>query len=307
MENTNIPKLVTVDILESFKKDLLKSIGISVKPTNNNNHLNSIIQKNSLTQASTDAKIVNSAIFGLQHDIGATKTLKNVFITGQGNIASNSNQTILGQFNASNPNALFIIGNGTGDTNRNNAFTVLKNGNIKIGTCELGVDSNQLLSNKRIAYDSTIAEDISNLDSFNAVKNYLNDNVADNELIPANIFKQILNYVLSDEGISPNIADGLIPAEGISYSGADANKKALSITAAKELDAKINQMSDNSRYQELSNKLDQLKQDLSYLLSCITVDKITNEDGSIEYYSVGLADYALDMDTTFTFEGEENN
>ena len=302
----SVPKLVTVDILESFKKDLLKSIGITVKPTDTNNHLNSIIQKNSLNQTSINANLVNSALFGIQHNITADKTIKNVFITGQGNTAANNNQTVCGQFNSVNPNALFIVGNGVGPNANNNAFEVLKNGNIKIGTCELGTNTNQLLSSKKFAYDDAIVDDVTNLTSFQSVIDYLQTK-NDNELLPAGVIKKALNYVLSDEGISPNIADSLIPEAGLDYTADDANKKALSIAAAKLLEAKITQMHDNSKYNELTNSLKQLKRDLSYLLSCITVDKITNEDGSIEYYSVGLADYALDMDTTFTFEGEEDN
>lgn len=53
---------------------------------------------------------------------------KNAHASGLGTIASANNQTAIGQYNATDANALFIIGNGTSDTSRNNAFIVNKDG-----------------------------------------------------------------------------------------------------------------------------------------------------------------------------------
>ena len=51
-------------------------------------------------------------------------------------IASVDNQTVIGKYNRENSNALFIVGNGTSSTNygRKNAFEVLENNAIKIGS-----------------------------------------------------------------------------------------------------------------------------------------------------------------------------
>jgi hypothetical protein len=55
--------------------------------------------------------------------------------TAMGNwtIASGSAATAIGSYNIDNSNALFSVGNGSGSANRNNAFTVLQNGNAGIG------------------------------------------------------------------------------------------------------------------------------------------------------------------------------
>lgn len=51
---------------------------------------------------------------------------------GLGTIASEQAQTAVGQYNASNTNALFIVGNGESNDTRNNAFTVNKDGNAYV-------------------------------------------------------------------------------------------------------------------------------------------------------------------------------
>ena len=54
--------------------------------------------------------------------------------------------------------------------------------------------------------------------------------------------------------------------------------------------------------------LQKLKEQVSYLISSLTVDKISNasykgeNEELIEYYTVGIADYALDRDTQFIFD-----
>lgn len=47
---------------------------------------------------------------------------------GLGTIATADNQTAIGQYNTEDANALFIVGNGTSDTDRKNAFVVHKDG-----------------------------------------------------------------------------------------------------------------------------------------------------------------------------------
>lgn len=55
------------------------------------------------------------------------------FATGANTIAGGENQTVVGQFNVEDADALFIMGNGTNEANRRNAFAVYKDGSIKIG------------------------------------------------------------------------------------------------------------------------------------------------------------------------------
>lgn len=59
---------------------------------------------------------------------------ENSHAEGFGTRATHDNQHVGGQFNADNGNALFIIGNGTSDTDRKNAFEVLKDGRAKVQT-----------------------------------------------------------------------------------------------------------------------------------------------------------------------------
>jgi hypothetical protein len=51
---------------------------------------------------------------------------------GQGNIATELAQDVIGRYNKVNKNAIAIVGNGTSDTDRNNAFEVLKDGSATI-------------------------------------------------------------------------------------------------------------------------------------------------------------------------------
>ena len=53
---------------------------------------------------------------------------------GTGTIAKNVDQLVLGEYNADATNSLFIIGNGTADNARSNAFEVYKDGTVKAPT-----------------------------------------------------------------------------------------------------------------------------------------------------------------------------
>ena len=63
---------------------------------------------------------------------------------GRSTIAESYSETVVGMFSTPyTPNSqsawvgldrLFVVGNGTGDTNRSDAFTILKNGNVGVGT-----------------------------------------------------------------------------------------------------------------------------------------------------------------------------
>lgn len=52
---------------------------------------------------------------------------------GLGTIASADNQTVIGMYNKEEPEALFIVGNGTSGTSRSNAFVVYRDGSVEIG------------------------------------------------------------------------------------------------------------------------------------------------------------------------------
>ena len=57
-------------------------------------------------------------------------TTDNTHASGECTIATTKNQFVIGQFNKINPNALLIVGNGSSEESRSNAFEVLKDGSI---------------------------------------------------------------------------------------------------------------------------------------------------------------------------------
>lgn len=309
-EELNKPQIITAETLVAFKEELLKSIGITISNK-------SLIQSDSFdTQGSNIDKAVNSAIFGSEHKIDAPKGVKNVLISGYNNIANTWNQTVLGQFNVPNSDALFILGNGAGDLKRSNAIEILKNGNIKIKTCELGITGDKLISTKKIAYDTNLYTDENSFDKltdFAAIKKFIDGIDNDTELVPIGIVKKLIDYIPTESGLNSLDIAAIIPAEGLNYEGTDKDKKALSIAAAEELKQKLLDIKTDAVYIDLSNKIRRLEENVSYLISCLTVDKVTNADYKkegdelVEYYAVGLADYALDMDTPFSFADDLSN
>ena len=64
--------------------------------------------------------------------IGCEATAKNAVALGKGTKATADGQTAGGEFNKENPDAHFVVGNGTSDTDRSNAFEVLKDGSVVI-------------------------------------------------------------------------------------------------------------------------------------------------------------------------------
>ena len=63
---------------------------------------------------------------------GSKAQKRNSFVHGNNLTADAENQTVVGQYNAPNTEALFIVGNGTDSNNRSNAFEVYKDGTIKV-------------------------------------------------------------------------------------------------------------------------------------------------------------------------------
>ena len=62
-------------------------------------------------------------------------------VLGNGLIANDTNQIVLGQFNKLTPNATFVIGGGTSNDDRRNVLTVFKD-----GTTVMGDDSDNLVT-----------------------------------------------------------------------------------------------------------------------------------------------------------------
>jgi len=59
---------------------------------------------------------------------------------GLGTKATAEAQTVFGKYNKENPNALFIVGNGTADNIRNNAMEVLADGRVKVKSAPVDSD-----------------------------------------------------------------------------------------------------------------------------------------------------------------------
>lgn len=62
----------------------------------------------------------------------STASGESSFVTGHGSKATLYAQTVVGRFNDTDTNALFIIGNGEGDSDRSNAFEVYDDGSISL-------------------------------------------------------------------------------------------------------------------------------------------------------------------------------
>lgn len=91
----------------------------------------------------TTASGTYSTAFGYYTTAEGTSSFASGFIStapepysaalGLGLKTSNSAQTVVGKYNGSNANALFVVGNGISDASRNNAFAVSENGDTFIG------------------------------------------------------------------------------------------------------------------------------------------------------------------------------
>lgn len=258
------PQIVTIDTLNFFKQHLAADFALV---SNSDDNINSIVQLNAnIDENTNEANIIrvkNSAIFGTQH---TADTLSNVFIAGRGNIATNHQQVILGTFNKADSNARFIIGNGTSDSNRHNAITVTTNDVI---INDLSIKK----QNNTICLQSDLPISINNIifdqNNINATVDGINE---------INSWKENL-------------------VQSLEYTAADASTKALSVEAGQKLQQQISKLETSTSNSGLQTQINDLKQQISYLISCLTVDKITN--GTQDYYAVGVADFAFDADTKF--------
>lgn len=317
MSSTQSPiserEIVTLDTLSLFKDELLNSLGITASNK-------SIIQ----TENFGTNKISNSIIIGTDNNIELPESengLKNILVSGQGNIATAWNQTVLGNFNNPNTEALFIIGTGIGSNKRKNSFEVLKNGTIKFYNTEITTNTNnQLQFNSKLSYSEDQLLDLPLDTSWQVLKNKINT-LTDSELIPAGVIKNIIKFIDVNKSLNPTEVDSWRNnlVQNLDYNGEDKTEKALSVAAAQELMDKISDLENDTHIANFYNDLNTLKDHLIYLIKSLTVDKISNDayrnketDELIECYAVGLADYALDADTKFTLvtnnsqEQEEN-
>lgn len=307
MLNTNSPQIITLETLDAFKNEFLTSVHLM---PSSDNLVNSIVQidanvdKN--TFISNILKVKDSVIFGTNH---SANTLSNVFIAGRGNIATSNNQTILGQFNSPNSDGLFIVGSGTSASNRKNSLVINKNGSVNIkdllldstaDTVNISAAKDIVINNKlKVVYDIIFNTDA---EFCNAV-----DQLNDNDVITAKVAKQLTkalrSYLQDISDLDNNIITTDISnlktwqtnlVQDLSYVAEDADTKALSVTAGQQLKTQIDNKND-ANISNIQNQINELKQQISYLVSCLTVDKISNNN--TEFYAVGVADFALDADT----------
>lgn len=78
--------------------------------------------------------------------------------------ATNNNAIINGQYNKYEENGLLVVGNGTGNTNRKNAFSVVKNGNNSYAIFETNIYANGTVSeDNKLITQSELTEAVGNV------------------------------------------------------------------------------------------------------------------------------------------------
>jgi len=80
--------------------------------------------------------------------------------SGLGTRTSADNQTVVGQYNSDDSNALYIVGNGSSNSNRSNAFTVSNTGEVNCSTIEKTSATNVLVFRGQPTFDSSGANGI---------------------------------------------------------------------------------------------------------------------------------------------------
>ncbi len=321
MSDTQAPKILTLEVLDELKNSLLTTVHLLPESSTN---INSIIQSGANEDKNTGEqnilRVKNSVIFGTNHTANA---LSNIFMSGRGNIATANNQTILGNFNAVNNNALFMFGKGTNNNNRANAVTILKNGDVNVNNLAIKETTDSVIiesvDNKKICFNTNLLFNTAetNITEDNFMSEVLQ--LDDKKLITADIAKQIIKalaFYLEDgqNGTTKTLSQIVSElttwqkslVQNVDYEGSDANKKALSVTAGQQLAESIKNKND-ANVTDLRNEINELRKQISYLISSLTVDKISNND--TEFYAVGVADFAFDADTRFKFVpvSEETN
>ena len=121
-----------------------------------------------------------------------TKALhKNSHAAGLGTITGRDSQTVVGQYNSADTNALLVVGNGDKDTKRSNAFTVNADGTATIGTAPvepMDVVNKQYLEDKLASDNFNPSGTYENLTAGKAVRdsdeNVIKDTYAKKSEIP---------------------------------------------------------------------------------------------------------------------------
>jgi hypothetical protein len=249
-------------------------------------------------------KLGNQSIIQSQTLADNMSQATNVLVAGYGNIAAKQGQTVLGTFNIPSETAVFVVGNGSSLENRKNAIEI---------------NSNNIYTTK-IHYFANELTDVSNLetDDIIGLNKKLND-IADTEVVTGNIIKALGKKIPSNLGLSDEALSEIFPENGLinaELPEATLLRTGLNLKDARAMQESIDQLSklvNSITGVDVDAKLNQLRQEISYLISRLTVDKITNKDYKaeqdeyIEIYTVGLADYALDSDTTFKFDANVND
>ena len=119
-------------------------------------------------------------------------------------------QHVEGVYNADNPNALHIVGNGTSENARKNAFEVLKDGRAKVQTAPKDND------------DVVRKGDLANIGGGKLYLHIVPFKKSDNE-----ITVNILFYSLSDQPTSDSMLINITSTNGLVYKGEDKIGKPL--------------------------------------------------------------------------------
>jgi hypothetical protein len=307
------PQIITLETLQTFKDELTNNFGLKLNTTNSLIQLNN----NDLFFENNTAKVINSAVFGSEHEVSEDADYpQNVLVAGFGNVVSNDNQVVFGTFNKiPSKNAILAIGNGTGKAFRNNVLEIHTDGSIVFNnnTVVSQTIPNTLSITGKLAYTENLLGDAQNV-TWESLKEQVNE-LDDKHLVTADIIKKITSFANLTTDFDPTAystkLDSLV--QDLNYTGDDADKKALSVAAGKALRTELlDALNAKGRYKALADDIKALRKQVSYLISCLTVDKISNEsyrnadtEPLFEYYAVGIADYALDANTKFSFETTE--
>jgi hypothetical protein len=140
---------------------------------------------------------------------------QNSFVAGSNNISSYNNQTIVGNYNKENAESVFTVGNGTSDSDRRNAFEVLKDGRATISgnpindndiTNKNYVD-NQISNQDKLYFDKTITSNLAdvkcNSDSSIEIISSSTNNIS-YVMYPANLLKKPISRTLTGTGVLQN-------------------------------------------------------------------------------------------------------
>ena len=152
---TDQKKLVSLGALEDFAKRVPKMGG---SHDIGQDHV--ALNPNS-SATGTNSFAVNEGIAWGNNSValnGGQAMTNNSVSIGKGTFTSKDGQVVLGQYNARNENAIFVIGTGTSDASRRDGFKIDKDGNVWLPKIRKG--SNNLNNNEEnyIKQDSDVSQ-----------------------------------------------------------------------------------------------------------------------------------------------------